>query len=613
MLAVGLAACVNADWIAAGPFGGEAEIVRVAPGLVVTATRNGLIYRSGDGGASWMPRRFPAQLSGILHALEIDPRSPLTWFVGMEGNAASESGMYRTNDGGETWTRVSALRGKAVWAIAIWPGGAQVVAAGTDEGVFLSRDGGDNWSAITPAGDRELHPVVSLAFHPTDAAVLYAGTTHLPWRTLDGGAHWESIHSGMLDDSDVFSIAVDARSPAHMFASACSGVYRSEDAGRGWKRMATPPGAFRAYLVALDPAHPGVVFAATSAGLLRSSNDGGAWTRVAPHAVKSIAFDPDHAGRIFFASVTGGVLVSRDGGVTVAESNAGFSNRNFAALAGAGGVMYLSTMYEPSSGGVFRTADGGSHWQRVASPGPQENIVHLAAAADHPDHVFAASYRSLFRSLDGGRTWVRQTALPGGARITALLPASRGSLLVGTTAGLFKNANGVWSPMTLPGGKQPVEAIAGPRLGIIAVVTATGAFRSEDAGASWTVCGQPVSGTVWYSLSLDPQRANASLAATAQGLFRSSDGCASWAPVSGGLQQATVNAVAYHPQHAGEAFAAQFGEVFQSTDEGATWRLLESGAYPSTFLILPGLPQRLFALLPRRGIVYTPLGSPRGE
>ena len=80
--------------------------------------------------------------------------------------------------------------------------------------------------------------------------------------------------------------------------------------------MATPPGAFRAYLVTLDSRHTGVAFAATSAGLLRSANGGAAWNRVSRHVVKSIAFDLADPYKIYFASTTGGLLMSRDGGNT---------------------------------------------------------------------------------------------------------------------------------------------------------------------------------------------------------------------------------------------------------------------------------------------------------
>ncbi len=606
-----LIACARAEWTATGPYGGEAEVVRTVNGqrgLVLAATRNGLFYRSEDGGATWVNRYFPAQLSGILHSLEVDPRHAGVWYVGMEAADARLSGVYRTADGGETWTQLPGLRGKPVWSISVWPANPDVVAAGTSEGVFLSRDAGESWAAISPPNDRELRPVVSLAFHPTDSGVVYAGTTHLPWRTRDGGAHWQSIHSGMLDDSDVFSISVDSRSPSTVFASACSGVYRSGDGGSSWRRMATPPGAFRAYLVTLDPKHPGVVFAATSAGLLRSTDGGAAWKRVTHHAVKSIAFDPADANRIYFASVTGGILISRDGGNTMFESNAGFSNRNFSAVAGAGAVLYSSTIYEPGSGGIFRTQDQGRTWSRRSSPGAGENILLLAVAPDDTECLYAAAYGNLYRSADGARTWVRQTSPPGGGRITALLPLAGKGLLAGTASGLFRRTAGSWSAIDLSRARGPVELLQ-RSTGVAAAVARGGAFRSENGGSTWTACGDPVAGVVWYGLAFDANPGGAALAATAQGLFRSTDRCASWSPVRGGLEQATVSSVVFLPQRAGEAVAAQFGKLFYTTDGGVSWRPLgdqgRNGAYPSALIVLPEAPQRVFALFPRRGVLST--------
>ena len=67
--------------------------------------------------------------------------------------------------------------------------------------------------------------------------MIYAGTSHLPWKTSDNGKTWESIHSGMIDDSDVFSIYIDPRSPKQVFASACSGIYQSPNGGEMWRKM----------------------------------------------------------------------------------------------------------------------------------------------------------------------------------------------------------------------------------------------------------------------------------------------------------------------------------------------------------------------------------------
>ena len=82
-------------------------------------------------------------------------------------------------------------------------------------------------------------PHDSLATDPRNPQVIYAGTYHLPWKTIDGGRHWLPIHDGMIDDSDVMSISVDRANPRRLYASACSGIYRSDNAGA--LSSASPP------------------------------------------------------------------------------------------------------------------------------------------------------------------------------------------------------------------------------------------------------------------------------------------------------------------------------------------------------------------------------------
>jgi photosystem II stability/assembly factor-like uncharacterized protein len=601
-----------AEWHDTGPWGGAAEVVRLSPqnpDVAIVATRNGLLYLSENGGALWTPLAFPGELSGILHVFETDPRG--AWYAGMEGENAWNSGLYKTADAGRSWTLLAGLKGKAIWSLAIWPANPDVMAAGAGDGVYLSRDAGESWSRISPQSNAELQTVVSLAFHPTNSDVLYAGTTHLPWRTTDGGATWESIHEGMHDDSDVFSIRVDTRNPDRVFASACSGVYKSTNGGVLWTRLPTPLGAFRTWLVALDPRHAGVLFAGTSAGLVRSSDDGSTWARVSAHAVKSIAFDPLHDGRILFASASGGVLLSTDGGRTVRDSELGFSNRSFTALAGAGEVLYAASVYEPGTGGLWRSDDQGLTWRPVAGQGIRGNILLLAVSPSHSDTVFAAGYRSLWKSSDGGRKWVEIPGPRGAGRITALLAVPSGALLAGTDSGLYRASgrgmtSGIWKPVLLAGGASRVEFLQRSGAKAIAVVTSAGAFVGEDTEEGWRACGRLPERAAWYGLAVDPAADGAALAATSRGLFRSTDRCASWTPVRAGLDGGTVSYVLFHPTEPGVAFASQYGELVHSTDSGVHWQLVDVGGrhrfWPSALLILPAAPERLFALLPRRGV-----------
>jgi len=599
-----------AQWQTTGPFGGDAEVIRVVPkvkGFVIAGAHNGLLFTSTNGGASWSNIPFEPQSSGTLHALEVDPRTAGTWYAGMESDHSWMSGVYKTIDAGKSWSLLPATKGKAVWSLALWPANPDVVVAGTADGVYRSSDAGGSWSLISPPGNLELRPVVSLAFDPINQDILYAGTTHLPWRTGDGGASWESIHTGMLDDSDVFSIQVDRHDRTQVYASACSGLYQSSDSASHWKKLPTPKGAFRTWFVALDPARAHSIFAGTTEGLLHSDDAGRSWREVTSQAVKSIAFDPSVPGRIFFASATAGLMVSTDGGKTVREINTGFTNRNFTVLTGARDTLYASTVFEPTSGGVYRTDNLGLRWQRSASERGGQEVRLLTAAPDQRGALVAAGYHGLLKSGDGGETWTGRASPPeSGGQITALQALPHNVLLAGTDRGLFRSTDGTsWQPAGVAGGIVSLQR-SGDRT--VAALGPRGALLSADSGATWKACGQPAPSAVWYGLASETQSAGTSvaLAATSVGLFRSTDGCQSWTKATE-LPADTVSIVLFHPARAGEAFAAQGGRVFRSDDRGQHWLALNDEgrglSWPSELLILPDAPERIFALFPRRGVL----------
>jgi photosystem II stability/assembly factor-like uncharacterized protein len=603
-----------ADWRSTGPFGGDAELIRVVPkvpGLVIAGAHNGLLFVSRNGGAFWTSIPFEGQSTGTLHALEVDPRSSGTWYAGMEGDHPWTSGVYKTVDGGNSWTLLEGTKGKAVWSLSLFPSNPDLLVAGTGDGVYRSADAGRSWKRISPEDNLELRPVVSLAFDPANSGEIYAGTTHLPWRTRDGGVSWESIHSGMIDDSDVFSIQVDARHPEQVYASACSGLYHSEDGATHWNKLPTPTGAFRTYFVALDPHNARTLFAGTTAGLLRSEDGGHAWREVSSNAVRSISFDAQVPARVFFASSTAGLMVSTDDGRTVREINAGFTNRNFTVLTGSKGVLYVSSVFEPGSGGIYRTDNYGLRWQRSAGESGLD-IRFLTAAPDQPQTLFAAGYHGLFKSIDGGKTWNGKTSLSESAgHVTALLALPRNVLLAGTDQGLFRSTDGIgWQLEAGTGSGIKSLQLSGDHTA--SALSAHGAYVSTDAGATWRACGEPAPSIVWYGLAFDNGRTDgsAALAATSTGLFRSTDGCRSWVRATG-LQSAadsdTASIVLFHPTHAGEAFAAQGGRVFRSTDDGQHWAPVDDEgrgfSWPLSLFILPDAPDRIFALFPRRGVL----------
>ena len=228
--------------------------------------------------------------------------------------------------------------------------------------------------------------------------------------------------------------------------------------------------------------------------------------------------------------------------------------------------------------------------------------------------MFAAGYRSLWKSVDGGRRWLEIPAPRAAGRITSLLALSSGALLAGTDSGIFQRSEkGVWKAVLPGGGASHVEFMQRSGERTIAAVTAAGAYVSEDTGANWRACAALPERAEWYGLAVDPGDGGTALAATSRGLFRSTDRCGSWVPVREGLDAGTVSHVVFHPAEKGVALASQFGGLIRSTDSGVHWQAVDTGSarrfWPSELVILSAAPERVFALLPRRGVLSCGIGA----
>jgi photosystem II stability/assembly factor-like uncharacterized protein len=236
----------------------------------------------------------------------IDPALPNVYWVAVTSETLALAGVYRTADEGFSWELVRGLEQKQAWALTFWKADGHIMAAGTEDGAYLTRDGGQHWTLLASSGGAWPRPVVSLAFDPGDAKTLYAGTPHLAWKTVDGGSSWHPIYKGMEEDSDIFSLSVDARRRNRVLAAACSGIYRSTDGGSTWSSLEHALGGqVRSYVVARAPDRLDMVYAATSVGLLVSRDNGFSWYRLTDAAARAVAFDPADPRRVFVATDQG--------------------------------------------------------------------------------------------------------------------------------------------------------------------------------------------------------------------------------------------------------------------------------------------------------------------
>jgi len=246
-----------------------------------------------------------------------DPQDPHTFYFGAAGG-----GVWKSGDAGRTWTPVFDEGPASIGALAVSPSDPKTIYVGTGqvtsrydiaagEGVFKSKDGGARWSAAGLAATRHIGAIV---VDPRNSdVVLVAAFGHAfaaneergVYRSEDGGATWQrtlfvSVNTGAVD------LALDPAAPDVVFASvwqarfkpwlsyfdsgegAESGLYRSTDGGRTWKRV-EGSGWPKAKLgrIGLSAAHVGastrvyaVVQSGEAGGLYRSDDAGSSWTRV---------------------------------------------------------------------------------------------------------------------------------------------------------------------------------------------------------------------------------------------------------------------------------------------------------------------------------------------
>jgi photosystem II stability/assembly factor-like uncharacterized protein len=623
-------------WKLAGPFGGSARAITIDPrngAILIAGSRDSLLFRSDDAGASWRLLPFPRGTPGVFNSVMIHPTESGHFYAGLDAGDSADSGVWESTDGGQHWRVLTGTRGSRIESLAISPANSQVIAAGTSKGVFLTVDAGATWNRISRETDVEMQDITALAFDPADMHTLYAGTPHLPWKTTDSGATWESISTGLVDDSDIFSIRVDPSRPRLVFASACSGIYRSDSGGESWVKIHGIPGTHRrTHIISEDPLKSDTIFAGTTLGLFKSPDGGKTWRHLSSEQVNWMVFDPGDPRTLYLATEYAGVLKSTDSGESFRPVNAGFANHQLSQMTSDGKRLYASSTYEGLYGGVFVSDDGGLEWSlRANEEALLGRNLHSLTASPGSTLLLGASEDGILKSADGGKTW---SALPPPRLLPSsrtlqnkghAVPASSGHfrihtlravsldkpvLFAGTDAGLFRSSNlgTSWEQVKAAGLTGiPVLAVDAPSSGAarLAARTSSGLFISVDEGRTWQPAMLPDASYYLYDLALPASADVAILAATSRGLLRSNDEGAHWELVTEGIPAATVDSVRFNPAEKLEAFLVQYGTVYRTVDGGKSWQPFSNdGLQDAAIRILwftPDLPRRMFALTTARG------------
>lgn len=298
------------------------------------AVASGNVWKTENNGTTWEPI-FDTYGSYSIGCVAIDPSNRLVIWVGTGENNSQRSvgygdGVYKSIDGGKKFEKVGLDGSEHIGKILIDPRNSDIVyiaaqgplwSAGGDRGLYKTTDGGKTWTAILQISENT--GVSDIHFDPRNPDVIYAaayqrrrhvwtlidgGSESGVHKSTDGGATWKAINNGLPgDDKGRIGLAVSPMKPDVVYAIVeaakdGSGFYRSEDGGENWKKMSDYLSGSPQYYqeIYADPHVFDRVYSmdtyvmVTEDGGKTFSRLGQEWKHVDDHAIAFDPGDPEH-------------------------------------------------------------------------------------------------------------------------------------------------------------------------------------------------------------------------------------------------------------------------------------------------------------------------------
>lgn len=603
------------NWAIVGPSGGDVRVVAVDPkdkNRLYASTLDGQIHTSADGGATW---RLLVNLNSpqlVLDQLFVDQRDSKTIYAsGYRGSR--DGGFFKSSDGGATWKEAKELKNESIHAMIQSSLDPNVLLVGAVSGVWISKNSGDDWEKI----QSETSPinVNSLAIDPRNLNTMYAGTFWRAYKTTDAGKSWRLIKDGMIDDSDVFAITINNENPDRIVASACSGIYESNNAGEKWAKIqGIPSQSRRTRDILQHPSKRGTIYAATTQGFWMTADGGKTWVMTTQRdlEVNSVTVHPDEPNRIFIGTNNYGIMLSNDGGKNFKPTNDNFSSR-FTYLIDNDienpNRLYAMTQNTATGGGFFFISDdGGTKWQQAKNL----DVVRVAPFAFlqdrvDPNTIYLGTNIGMFRSTDRGVNWtqllppkvapVKKTAKKPVKRTTAKSKAA-----VKKPVAPVEPTAPVPPPSFVPVLTEKVKVLAYTEDGKNGILAATdkGLYRTYDIAKGWdrVPFGEGLDENV-FVINTSPERPETVWVGTAvSGVLVSRDNGATWQKVPGIPEKVPVSSIVFDPKNQDNLYVGTTQTLYLSRDGGKTWTRrggnLPLGNYAS-ILINPKNTKEVFA------------------
>ncbi|MDT8070612.1 MAG: FlgD immunoglobulin-like domain containing protein [Terriglobia bacterium] len=664
--------------------GGRIDAIAVDPrdpDIFYIGAATGGVWKTTNGGTTFSPMfdDLPALTVGDIVVAPSNPS--IVWVGSGEPNNRQSSswgtGVYKSTDGGHTWSHMGLEDTQSIGRVAIDPTNPDVVyvaalghlwGPNAERGLFKTVDGGKTWTKVLFIDNDT--GVVDVALDPGSPNIVYAAAyerRRAPWgfdgggpgsalyKSTDGGATWKKLTEGLPKTGNLgrIGIAIYPKNPAIVYTvieGKGGGIFRSEDRGESWKKMGEsepaspyfsqlridPNNDLRIWALLdflmissdggktftpdmrtgahwdfhdlwMDPRNSGHMLAATDGGLYRSNDDGKTWeflNSLPLGQVYRLGFDNEKPYRLCGGFQDNGVLC----GPSRTRSAEGIANTDWQrVLTGDGFFVQIdpsdpNILYSESQDGALSRLDLRSHeWLPIApQPDPGEPPYRfswdspLLVSKQEPGTIyFAANY--LFRSTDRGNTW---TKLSGD--LTTGVDRNTLTILGKTPSKdtVSLNYGIAYYPSISAVAQSPLDAKilwAGTQDGNVQV--------SRDGGHTWNNVATNIRGVphgTWVSSVVASKTALGAAYVAFDGhrgddfkayIFGTTDFGRSWTNLSGSIPAGgTVHVVCEDPANPSLLFAGTEYGAYVSFDQGKQWEKLTE---------LPDVPVHDIGIQPR--------------
>lgn len=399
------------------------------PSEIYAGTKNG-IYKSKNNGFSFQQTSFPT--SQEVNFILIKANSN-TIYAGKTGY--SYGYVYRSKDGGETWTKIidGADLNVTIFSVDLnYQNGNIYVGASrgypVDNFLYVSNDEGTSWFR-----ENLTYGVNSLAVTPS--LTVYATNGKL-WKYQNGT--WEIVSSEIKNEY-INKVVVDPDNENKLYVATATGIFKSSDGGNSWKRLQIGTGNTEFIDIEINPKNPKKIYALmkNSHELFISEDEGATWN--------SIVLVVDYILTIPLYADLNNIIINP-------------SNPN---------ILYLTVDDLSFWDRIYKSSDGGKNFTQIKPtglPSYSGSFVSFTVSPSNPDLIYTALHynKGLYKSNDGGKSFSAVSSFPNVYVYSILIEPNSGKIYVGAENGIYvSNDNGnTWSQITLGLPDRSVWSIA---------------------------------------------------------------------------------------------------------------------------------------------------------